>query len=194
MLTITEAFVVDYVYSIVNDFPGGVFTSAISDRLQALCEAQIPGDTLQNIGSDGTSVTLTFENALSGAEKTILDGNTSNPAGGLIAKSTEYFDVMDGVNVVMDGSTLQQQSDGILSTALTLQLRNGNGTPIGGSGQAAIDIDPGNLGPITATSGAFGAVNGQFGITVGPTLLRGIVALTVKSGSLPERHVNIEFA
>lgn len=184
----------DYVYNIANDFPGGVFTSAISNRLQTLCGEQIPGDTLLNIGSTETEVTLTFQDPLDASEKTILDGDTSNPAGGLIAKSTEYFDVMDGNNVVQDGATLQQQSDGILSTVLTLQLRNGNSTPIGGGGQAAIDINPSCPFEITATDGSFGAVNGQFSITVGPTLQRGVITLVISSGSLPTRTVHIEFA
>ncbi len=184
----------DYVYNIADDFPGGAFTSAISDRLQAMCAAQIPGNPLLNIGSTETEVTLTFQDELSAAEKTILDGDTSDPAGGLIAASTEYFDIMDGVTIVMDGATLQQQSNGINSTTLTLQLRNGNGTPIGGSGQDVIDIDPSSPFEITATAGTFGAVNGQFSITVGPSFQRGVISLTVKSGSLPVRHVNIEFA
>lgn len=184
----------DYVYNIANDFPGGVFNSAISERLQSLCAAQIPGDPLLNIGSTETEVTLTFEDPLDAGEKTILDGDTSSPAGGLIAKSTEYFDVMEGANVVQDNETLQQQSNGIFSTTLTLQLRDGNGTPIGGGGQAAIDIDPISLSPLTATSGSFGAVDGKFDITIGPTTQRGTVSLTFKSGSLPTRHANVEFA
>lgn len=184
----------DYVYDIATDFPGGVFNSAISERLQALCAAEIPGDPLLNIGSTETEVTLTFENSLSAAEKTILDGDTSSPAGGLIAKSTEYFDVMDGANIVQDGATLQQSSDGILSTTLTLQLRNGEGTPIGGSGQAAIDIDPSSPFQLSPTAGNFGAVDGQFEIIVGPTQERGVIGLTFKSGSLPVRTANVEFS
>lgn len=184
----------DYVYDIANDFPGGVFTSAISERLRALCAAQIPGDPLLNIGSTETEVTLTFQDELDAGEKTILDGDATDPAGGLIAKSTEYFDVMEGANIVMDGATLQQASDGILSTTLTLQLRDGNGTPIGGSGQAAIDIDPSSPFQLGPTSGSFGAVNGQFSIIVGPTQERGVIGLIFKSGSLPVRTANVEFS
>ncbi len=183
----------DYVYDL-SDFPGGVFTSAISERLTALCASGIPDDPLLNIGSTETEVTLTFQDELSAGEKTILDGDQSDPAGGLIAKSTEYFDVMDGANIVQDGATLQQSSDGILSTSLTLQLRNGNQTPIGGSGQATIDVDPSTPFQVGPTSGNFGAVNGQFVLIVGPTTLRGIITVTFKSGSLPARTCNVEFS
>lgn len=184
----------DYVYSIANDFPGGQFTGAISDRLNALINQEIPGDPLLNIGSDGVSVTITFQNSLTPAEKTILDGDQSNPAGGLIAKSTQFFDVVVGGNVIPDGETIQQVANGILSTTVTLQLKNGFGTPIGGSGQDPIDIDPNQLSPLTATSGVFGPADGQFSTIVGPTVLRGIVTLEIHSGSLPSRTLNVEFA
>lgn len=183
----------DYVYNIANDFPGGQFTPQISDRLHALIVEEIPGDALLGIGSDGTDVTITFQNELSPEEKTILDGNQSDPAGGLIAKSTEYFDVLVSSAIVPNEGVVHQVSNGILSTAITLQLKNGNGTPIGGSGQDPIDVDPGTLAPISATEGSFGIADGQFSIIVGPTFSRGTVSLLIKSGSLPERTVHVEF-
>lgn len=180
----------DYVYPITTSFPGGVFTSAISDRLNALVAEGIPGNTLQNLSSDGVNVTLTFENPLTSPQQLILDGGTTNPCGGLIAKSTEYFSTKIGAMTIVDGTVFQVVSDGIFSAQVDLQYRDGFGNAMNGQGD--IDIDTGGIAPITAIGGSFNG-SGQFSFTVGPTNMRGGVPITVKSGSLPQISFTVEF-
>lgn len=72
----------DYNYMIATDFPGGAWDS---DNLKKeILESSITTQ-LRGVNSDGSSVKIVFASELSAAEKTVLDGDTSKPAGGLIA-------------------------------------------------------------------------------------------------------------
>lgn len=181
-----------YTYTVATDFTGGYFNSDVSNRLLALIAQQIALPVV--INSTGANVTVEFEQQLSAPNKTILDGDTSNPAGGLIARSTEHFEVIVGGNVIGLGGLLGQVANGILSTAVTLQMKNGLGNNISGANQDPVNIDPAALAPLTATSGNFNAVTGAFSLTVGPSFSRGKVELVVNSGSLPSRDFSVEFA
>lgn len=71
-----------YTYSIANDFPA---TGLASDRLaQEITESAIT-TALDKIYTSGDTCDIWFKDALSVADETILDGDTSSPAGGLIA-------------------------------------------------------------------------------------------------------------
>lgn len=180
-----------YVYSIANDFPGGQFTSAISDRLNSLIKAQI-ATPLIGVNSDGTSVSIEFQNALTPAEKTILDGDTSKPAGGLIAKSTESFEVKIGSTVMLTGDVFQIASSGIFSVTVSLQYKDGYGNNMSGSGAVKI----GTIG-LTPTNASGNKVvfdgSGAASFIVGPTTDRGKLEIALTSGSLPERVFTVEF-
>jgi len=71
-----------YTYSIADDFPEG---SVDSDNLKAEIAASSIVTALDFIGTDGDVIDIWFKDALSTADKTTLDGDTTNPAGGLIA-------------------------------------------------------------------------------------------------------------
>jgi len=84
-----------YSYDITNDLPGGkVNTSTLLEEIQASSIVT----TLENIStSGGTSedglitggtLDLHFASDLTAPEKTTLDGDTANPAGGLLATTT----------------------------------------------------------------------------------------------------------
>jgi hypothetical protein len=72
----------DYVCQISTDFPGGVCDE---NNFSVEIQASSIVTALVSMARSGDALTVTFASALSGAEKTTFDGDTSNPAGGLIA-------------------------------------------------------------------------------------------------------------
>lgn len=71
-----------YTYSKAADFSSGLVPSNLKNEIDS---SQITSATLLSIITDGDVVKLTFSGALSSGDKTALDGDTSAPAGGLIA-------------------------------------------------------------------------------------------------------------
>lgn len=71
-----------YTYSIANDFPG---SSVELTKFDAEIRASAIVTALSRIDTNGDVLEIYFVDALSAGEKTILDGDTTNPAGGLIA-------------------------------------------------------------------------------------------------------------
>lgn len=175
-----------YKYDIAKDFPGGEFNSDISNRLQTLILERIETQLVGGVNSDGMSVFLDFERELPPEQKTILDGDKSDPAGGLVAESTEYFSVLatgpNGSVEIMSGSVFQLASQGIFSARLDLQYRDGNGDPMNGRGDIVVTTE--GLAPVSDSGGQFGD-SGEWSFTVEPTALRGRVPITLTSGSLP---------
>ncbi len=182
-----------YKYDIVKDFPGGEFNSDISDRLQTLILERIETPLVGGVNSDGTSVLLDFERELPPEQKTILDGDRSEPAGGLIAESTEYFSVTatgpNGSVELVSGSVFRLSSQGIFSARLDLQYRNGNGEPMSGRGDIVVTTE--GLAPVSDSGGQFGE-SGEWSFTVEPTTLRGRVPIMLTSGSLPSVSFVVE--
>lgn len=76
--------VTTYNYSLANDFPGGAINV---DALQIAIKESTIVTVLQGISVNGDVISITFAAALSGADKTTLDGNQSSPAAGLIAST-----------------------------------------------------------------------------------------------------------
>jgi len=181
-----------FVYSIANDFPGGQFTDAISNSLETLIEAQITSATLSNIGSDGTSVTITFSGPISAADKATLDGNETGPAGGLIAESCWTLSMTYGESTVTDGETISQTADGIESISITLQLLDGTGTSIAGNSNV-VQIQADGFAPISALSVTLDD-SGSASFTVGPDTDRGDLQITIVSGAIPQRNFTAQFA
>lgn len=71
-----------YDYSLSADFPGGAIDCAnLVDEIAASSIVT----ALNRIDSTGDSVSIVFASALSAGDKTTLDGDTTGPAGGLIA-------------------------------------------------------------------------------------------------------------
>ena len=71
-----------YTYSISLDFPGGkVNTTKLTDEIRASAIVT----ALDMINTDGDEIDIVFKAELSAGDKTILDGNQTHPAGGLIA-------------------------------------------------------------------------------------------------------------
>ena len=72
----------DYPYSLSADFPGGAIDSTnLMDEIAASAIAT----GLNRIDVTGNAVSIVFASALSAGDKTILDNDTTGPAGGLIA-------------------------------------------------------------------------------------------------------------
>lgn len=179
-----------YTYNIEDDFPGSEFTSKISNRLLALVQQQIATPLAgSGISSTETEVNIEFASELSAGEKTILDGNTSNPAGGLIAKSTEYFEVKIGSTVILDLDVFQFSSIGIFSAVVDCQYKDGYGNNMNGTG--TVDIDTVGLAPINKNGGSFDGT-GKFSFTITPTTERGKLEITISSGSLPPVVFTVE--
>jgi len=71
-----------YTYSISTDFPNGaVNTTKLENEI---CNSQIT-IALERIDTVGDTIDIIFKNSLPTADKTLLDGDTSSPCGGLIA-------------------------------------------------------------------------------------------------------------
>lgn len=74
--------VTTYTYSIAADFPGG---AANSGRLDLEIRASSIVTALEGITVSGDVIDVVFKDALASGDKTTLDGDTTGPAGGLIA-------------------------------------------------------------------------------------------------------------
>jgi hypothetical protein len=73
-----------YTYSLANDFPGGQINS---EKLEIAIKNSGIVTALVGINTNGDVVQIVFADVLSTGDKTTLDGNTSHPAGGLIAST-----------------------------------------------------------------------------------------------------------
>lgn len=71
-----------YTYSKAADFSSGLVPSNLKKEID---DSSITSATLLSILVDGDVVKLAFSGVLSSEDKTTLDGDTSSPAGGLIA-------------------------------------------------------------------------------------------------------------
>lgn len=81
-----------YTYNITNDFPSGAVNAGkfhneieASSIATSLLRVETTGGTFDNDVVTGGSIDVVFENPLSAGDKTTLDNDTTNPAGGLIA-------------------------------------------------------------------------------------------------------------
>lgn len=89
-----------YSYSIADDFPGGAVNTS---RLQAEIGDSSITKTVLRIDTEGDDIDIVFDAALTAGEKTTLDGDTTGPAGGLIAAHVNAPS-LDPVDVVVDPS------------------------------------------------------------------------------------------
>lgn len=82
-----------YTYDALQDFPFGTVNIG---NLTVEIAASAISVALSGVSQVDNTVTVTFKGTLSAAEKTILDGDTLNPAGGLIAEhnSEEQFNLV----------------------------------------------------------------------------------------------------
>ena len=95
-----------YTYSIANDFPGG---KANSDNLTTEIAASSIVTALDRIGITGDVIDIWFKDALSAADKTTLDNDTTGPAGGLIAAHDNSASIIpDQVSLV--NSTINKRT------------------------------------------------------------------------------------
>lgn len=90
-----------YTYSIENDFPGGKVNTS---KLHAAIQQSAIITALDFISTVGDVLTINFKAQLSDGDKTILDGNATGPAGGLIA-STDNTDSAAVVQPVLFADT-----------------------------------------------------------------------------------------
>jgi hypothetical protein len=98
-----------YSYTISTDFPGGEINST---KLTTDIENSIV-TALERIDTDGDSVDIIFDDALSAGDKTTLDGDTSAPAGGLIAgNGTTLAQYKTIINAQVDAETERRISLG----------------------------------------------------------------------------------
>ena len=71
-----------YVYSLAADMPGGAYNEG---KLTAEIDASAIATALSYIQIAADVLTITFASELSAGDKTILDNDTTGPAGGLLA-------------------------------------------------------------------------------------------------------------
>jgi hypothetical protein len=168
-----------YVYP-VSGIPGGQFGGQQSSHLAFIISQNLPNDTNPTISCDGSSVTITFDQDISVADKAILDA--------LVARSADYFIVTTdgGVTDLGNPATIAVPAGLNSSTTITLQFKKGDGTNSNGYGDSVVIHAP--IMTIDSLGGVFGA-NGQFQFTIGSELNRGEVDITISSDTLPERDI-----
>ena len=97
-----------YVYSIADDLPGGAVNPT---KLHAeIVASAIASQTLVGIHGSGDVLTLEFTGDLSAGDKTILDADTTGPAGGLLAGHDNTVDAP--TLSVAHGEDLTEQTKG----------------------------------------------------------------------------------
>lgn len=98
---------VDYTYSISADVPAGQVDAA---RLETEILASPITTALAGVSTDGDVLTVTFKTGLPGIDKTILDNDTTAPAGGLIGAHSGV--PLPAVDVVTVAELPETQVDG----------------------------------------------------------------------------------
>lgn len=116
-----------YTYSIANDFPPGGGSGKINpSNFVSEIQASSIVTALTGVNTDGDVASVFFKDALSVADKTTLDGNTTGPAGGLIAAHNNGTTKTAAINIALQASV---SNDGTLNgtTAVTLIPAPGSG-------------------------------------------------------------------
>lgn len=134
-----------YTYSVSGDMPGGQVSVP---RLRADIEASSIVTALETIRRDGDVLVLVFADTLPAGEKTTLDGDTTGPAGGLmaahIADDTLYLPVYE-VATYSQGTTR-------LDKVEWYETDNGDGTYSGLSRDAVYTWSASKLVSVVETS------------------------------------------
>jgi hypothetical protein len=90
-----------YPYTISSDFPdGAVNQGKLVDEIRASAIVT----ALERITHTGDSISIVFKAPLSAGDKTLLDGDTTGPAGGLIAAHDNTPSVPTPTTKLLDGS------------------------------------------------------------------------------------------
>lgn len=124
-----------YTYSISNDFPGGAVNV---DKLASEIKASSIVTALTRIDTVADVIDIVFQDVLTSGDRTILDGDTTNPAGGLIGAtdtsptlvpllhSISVFDAAGGQSftgpTTISFDTLQKNTDSSLFAFSASQL------------------------------------------------------------------------
>lgn len=197
----------NYIYSISNDIPGGVFTSNASTILVLLCRDFITDNPLTNVGTVGDVLTISFQNPLSPADKTTLDNNTTGPSGGLLARCPADFEIIfqPGAHVettaqqalepypvtenqvvnpfINQPTILFIDPNGIDVSTITLQYLDGYGNPASGFSNGIEFVSQAYL-PLNTDAGNFDGF-GQASFIVGPSFDYGVVPIFIFAQYLP---------
>lgn len=176
-----------YTYSIANDFPA---TGLAEDRFDQEIRASAITIAFDKIHTSDDVCELWFKDALPAADKTILDGDTTNPSGGLIAahggeplpsvvspvileptgssaKSLQAYG--EEFEADLNGETTHNVSfDEVRDIqGVTVQVRDGQAGPNGDTMRVAIEAPDGEGGWVEARALARGNTAGS-GVPVPP--------------------------
>jgi hypothetical protein len=105
-----------YPYSIASDLPGGAVNN---EKLLAEIQASAIVTALDRVDSSGDVLSVVFKATLSSEDKTILDGDATGPAGGLLAAHDNSASPDETQTVALDPTKthtfeLQEESPGSL--------------------------------------------------------------------------------
>jgi len=179
-----------FIYTISQDIPGGVFNSKISSRLYLLITENITTQLLE-ISSAGDTLTIRFITDLPAKDKTTLDGDTTNPAGGLVGQSADFIEVTHNAQPVADYERIIVTADGIQSVTLNTQLKDGNGIAIKGDTELQV-FAPDGLAPVNKSKDNLDG-NGSGSFVIGPSFNRGVVYISINTKNLPDRQFEVQF-
>jgi len=183
-----------FIYSIAQDIPGGVFDSDISSRLYLLITENITTQLLEisseSSGGGGT-LTVRFITDLSAKDKTALDGDTLNPAGGFVGRSSDFIELTHNAQVINEYDRLLLTADGIQSATIDSQLKDGNGVAFKGETEQQV-FAPDGLAPVNKSKDNLDG-SGAASFVLGPSFNRGVVYVTVSTKNLPDRNFEVQF-
>lgn len=177
-----------FTYSITQDIPGGAFPASASDRLVILIQTSIT-TPLQEVTSTGDVLTVIFATDITVAEKTILDGDTTNPSGGLIGQCADYIQLTSGGIAIQDQDELGLPADGIQSKTIVLQAKKGDATDIISSETYLINT----MGLAPINKGGDALISGTSNFIVGPSYSRGLIQIEVKVNTFQTRTFLVRF-
>ncbi len=102
----------DYTFDLALDFPAGAINEG---KLHAEIAASAIAEDIDEggVAVDGNAVTVTFPNALTAGDETILHGDITGPAGGLIAAHDNTTSIYDKHMVAADPTVNDDSTKGV---------------------------------------------------------------------------------
>ena len=125
------------IFSVLDDMPGAPAGTVNPEKLEAEIIASAITKTLVVVRTDEDVLTITFDDALTAGDETILHGDTTGPAGGLLAAHDNVMNPADPPSLFIDGSNWMTGPLQILEAASVGYSRLGTG--VSDHGLSAVD-------------------------------------------------------
>lgn len=178
-----------YNYNIALNIPGGSITIDNISYLTNLIQSNIATSLIQVAEITSGTLSVVFAQQLTVPEKTLLDNNTLDPAGGFINLSADYIEVNVDSAVINNFDIVEMIGDGLEHKAVILYHKDGSGQlRLGTTAEISI-TSPGGIIPINTSFGNFDPLTALFEFDILPTenRFRGQRSVLIVCNGLPSR-------